>query len=83
MIQKGGKRLGPTCGAGTAQEKKAGVGLLLNGAYVIIEQDPGFGTVRTYVHTLASHGVMHAGVTWRHVVLLRWRRHLASRWPEV
>ena len=25
-------RLGPTCSAGTVQEKKAGVGLLLNGA---------------------------------------------------
>ena len=34
MIQKDRKRLGPTCGAGTAQEKKAGVGLLLNGAYL-------------------------------------------------
>ena len=26
--------LGPTCSAGTAQEKKAGIGLLLNGALV-------------------------------------------------
>ena len=41
--------------------------------YVIIEQeDPGFGTVRTYL------GVTWRYVCWRHVVL-RWRRHLALR----
>ena len=46
-----------------------GVGLLLNGAYVILEQDLGFSRV-PYVYTyLGVTGVMYAGVTSRCVTL--------------
>ena len=87
MIQKGGKRLGPTCGAGTAKEKKAGVGLLLNGAYLSNNRTRrSWIWYRTYIpwrHValcmLASRCVTLAaspGVTWRYVGVT-WR-HMAS-----
>ena len=40
--------LGPTCGAVTAQKKKAGVGLLLNGA------------LSTYLHRLSTTWISSA-----------------------